>query len=270
MPRRNTSWIARILLTAAGLSTALTGLIGCTLAPQPAPPPSPSKPASATPSTEPEQLPDVDIGPVTTEEAFSSTTVSQWVKQADFVAVVQITSEAQIPPAQSEIKRREGLIMRTLTATVEQLVWRHPTLHKTPPTTFSFITFGWAFKDGLSSQRRTGAQDQPYLLPGHTYLMAIRWFEWGCPGRIDPQDKPSPPTWAPLGSGAVTPYEQQLGRGEFEGRWTEDAAENDPPNSFRRQMQTRSIAWVQERLTQVATQNPHLRHSPGPIDCVGE
>ena len=143
MPQRKT-WLARILLAAAGLSTALTSLIGCTLAPQPAPPPSPSNPASATPSTETKQLPDVDIGPVTTEEAFSSTTVSQWVKQADLVATVQITSEAPIPPAQSEIKRREGLVMRTLTATVEQLVWTHPTLEKTPPTTFSFVTFGWA------------------------------------------------------------------------------------------------------------------------------
>lgn len=79
----------------------------CTVSPQPTTPPPDATPGWSTP-TSPEvrrRLADVELRTLTVEEAFSSTTVRQWVKQSDFVAVVRIESEDEIPPEKVDIRR---------------------------------------------------------------------------------------------------------------------------------------------------------------------
>lgn len=252
----------------------VSALSACTVAPLPTTPPplpddSPSEVASASPEG-PRRLAEVELGTLTVEEAFSSTTVKQWVKQSDFVAVVRIDSEEEVPPARAEVERGEGLIMRTLTGHVDQVVWSHPSATRRAPATVSFIDFGWAFTDGLESKHRAGVPGRPYLLTGHTYLMALRWYEWGCPGRIDPEDEQTPPTWAPLGAQAIVPFDGLLGTGEFEGFWVEDARSSDDVTSFRRQMTGQTLDWVRDTLVKVATDDPTLTHKSGPIGCDGE
>lgn len=244
----------------------------CTVSPQPTTPPPDATPGWSTP-TSPEvrrRLADVELRTLTVEEAFSSTTVRQWVKQSDFVAVVRIESEDEIPPEKVDIRRGEGLIMRTVTGLVDQVVWSHPKVTRRPPAMVSFTDFGWAFTDGLESKHRAGVPGRPYLLPGHTYLMALRWYEWGCPGRIDPEDEPTQPTWAPLGAQAIVPFDGRLGSGEFEGYWVEDVGSRDDASSFRRQMAGQPLDWVSDTLARIAADDPKLTHEPGPIGCEGE
>jgi len=207
---------------------------------------------------------------LTVEEAFSSSTVQDWVRQADHVAVVTIVDETPVPPADSEIERREGLVGRMLTARIESLVWTHPNVTRELPASISFQEFGWAFKGTVESKYRIGVSGRSYLLSGHTYLMALRWYEWGCPGRIDPEDEITPPRFAPLGSGAIVPFDSSLGAGEFEGHWTSNAGQDDPAKSFRAAMTGQSTDWVVEQLSTTAAGDPTLAHKPGPIDCDGE
>lgn len=263
--RRATAGVFAVSVTVWVLS-ACTG----TLPPNTAPV-NGSPGGSASASAEgPRRLEEVELRTLTVEEAFSSTTVQQWVRQSDFVAVVRIESEQEIPPEKVEVKRGEGLIMRTLTREVDQVVWTHPKASRRPPATVSFTDFGWAFEDGLKSKHRAGVPGRPYLLPGQTYFLALRWYEWGCPGRIDPEDEPTPPTWAPLGAQAIVPFDKRLGSGEFEGYWVEDAGSGDDATSFRRQMAGQSLDWVRETLAKVAADDPKLTHKPGPIGCDGE
>lgn len=213
---------------------------------------------------------DVRIGSLDADENFSSATTEQWLKEADYVAVVRIVSEQDLPPAKSEIERGEGLIMRLVTARVEQVVWSHPQVSMKLPSSFDFNALGWAFKDGLNSKYRIGFADRPYLLPDHNYLMAIRYVEFGCPGRLDPQDGPPVKVWSPLGSQAIVPFDGSLGVGEFEGKKTESAGSKDASQTFRKAMLGKSVDWVAQSLSSAAEKNPKLGHTPGPFDCEGE
>lgn len=223
-----------------------------------------------SPSVTPGPFVEVQLGRMTVDEAFSSSTVQEWVRQADHVAVVRIVDETPLAPAKSEIERREGLVGRTLTARIQSLVWTHSDVTRELPASISFQDFGWAFKGTLKSKYRIGVPGRPYLLPGHTYLTALRWFEWGCPGRIDPEDEVTLPVFAPLGSGAIVPFDANLGTGEFEGHWTKDAGQNDPAGSFRAAMTGQPPSWVAQQLSNTAAGDPTLAHEAGPIDCDGE
>ncbi|WP_143483568.1 hypothetical protein [Propionicimonas paludicola] len=207
---------------------------------------------------------------MTAEEAFSSSTVENWVRQADHVALVTVVGEEPIPPTKSEVERREGLVGRMLSIHIESGVWTHPDVTRELPPAITFQDFGWAFNGAFESKYRIGVRGRPYLLPGHTYLMALRWFEWGCPGRIDPEDEITPAHFAPLGSGAIVPFDGTLGAGEFEGRWTANAGQDDPAGSFRAAMAGRTSNWVNEQLSNTAASDPALTHKPGPIGCDGE
>jgi hypothetical protein len=243
--------------------------------PGPITPPAPGTPGAQAPSPEPSssrrgRLVDLKLGTLTIEEAFASTTVEDWVREADHVAVVRITDEVAAPIPEVDAERGEGLIMRTVTGTVEAVAWSHPEVVRALPDTVRFKVFGWAFNSGGESRYRIGVPGQPYLLPGRTYLIALRWFQWGCPGRIDPGDEPTPPTFAPLGQGAIVPFDGVLGSGEFEGAWTDDAGSGDPAGSFRKALTGKSVEWVGEALAGVAAGDPSLGHKDGPIGCDAE
>lgn len=237
--------------------------------------PSQSSPIGSAPNLGPTATPvgrfaDVQLGRLTADEAFSSSTIEDWVRQADHVAVVTIVDETALPPAKSEIERREGLIGRMVTARIDSLIWTHPITTRKLPALIRFQQFGWAFQGAVESKYRIGIPNRSYLLPGHTYLMGLRWFKWGCPGRIDPEDEVTPARYAPLGSGAIVPFDGSIGAGEFEGHWVSTAGQEDPPMSFRAAMAGQPVSWVSQQLSKTAAANPALAHPPGPIDCEGE
>lgn len=148
-------WITRLSRPVVCVAVLLAAT-GCTSATVPG---TDTAPSSAT--TQWGSFVDVRIGALEADENFSSSSVEQWVKQTDFVAVVRIESEEEIPPAKVEIERGEGLIGRSVTASVEKLVWSHPQVKQKLPDTFTFNAFGWAFKNGLDSKFRIGLGDQP-------------------------------------------------------------------------------------------------------------
>ncbi len=252
-------WTIRLATAAI---TVLSAVAGCSQAPQPQST-APQAPGAV------ERFAEVRVGALEADANFSSSTIEQWVKQTDHVAVITITAEAEIPPSKAEIERGEGLLGRTVTAAVKSVVWSHPNAQQALPKTFTFNALGWAFKKGLQSKYRVGLTDTPYLLPGHTYLMALRYVEFGCPGRIDAADGPPVKVWSPLGSQAVVPFDGELGAGEFEGRRV-TVLEPDQPASFRNEMQGRNLDWIQQELKTVAAKRPDLTHNAGPIGCDGE
>lgn len=257
-------WITRLSRPVVCVAVLLAAT-GCTSATVPG---TDTAPSSAT--TQWGSFVDVRIGALEADENFSSSSVEQWVKQTDFVAVVRIESEEEIPPAKVEIERGEGLIGRSVTASVEKLVWSHPQVKQKLPDTFTFNAFGWAFKNGLDSKFRIGLGDQPYLLPGHNHVMALRYVEFGCPGRIDPEDGDPVKVWAPLGSQAIIPFDGTLGAGEFEGKKTEQAGSKDTEKTFRKAMLGQDTDWIAKSLSQVAADDPKLAHDSGPSGCDGE
>lgn len=239
-------------------------LSGCTVA-------TPSGvPTHSSATTGVDHEPVVRISGLEADDVFSTTTVEQWVKQADYVAVVRITAENELPASESAKQRGEGLVGRKVTAEIAQIVWAHPKTQRSIPQAVEFNAAGWAFKDGIESKYRIGFPGRPYLLPGHSYLMALRFTEWGCPGRMDPEDGESVSYWGPFGALGVVPFDGVLGTGEFEGRVTEVAGGSDPENSFRKAMREQTTDWVAQRLTAAHQKDQSLTHKPGPVDCGGD
>lgn len=239
---------------------ALTGvgaafLTGCSAAPVPGASPK----ATATPFV----YEHVDIGGVEADEALVSQTAEDWATGADYVAAVRVDSEREYPYDASRLEEQGGLIMRTVTLSVQEVVWRHPDTKTVLPAAVSFTAMGWRQHEGKRS--RIGMGGQPYLMVGHTYLAALRYYVYGCPGRQDPGDDDPGEGWGPLGSGAVTPFDSALGTGEFEGRGVERAGESDHFDTLRKEMVGKDLAWVSDRLTALRAANPKLTHTTGPL-----
>lgn len=212
---------------------------------------------------------EVQIGAIHADEFFASTTIDDWVTQVDHVTVVRIESEKATPVSAEAQERGEDIINRVVSARVVEVIWSHPRAGRELPSSFSFNASGWVFTDGVESKLRVGLPNQPYLLPGHTYLLGLRYMEFDCPGR-DPEDGPSEATWAPMGSRAMVPYDDIIGTGEFEGRETSLNDSTDKVKSFRTAMLGKSTNWIADALTRVAAADSALTHEPGPFGCRAE
>jgi len=204
------------------------------------------------------------------DEYFSSTTREEWVAQADYVAAVRVASEEAVPAAAGEAEREEGPRFRTVALEVDSVVWAHPRAQQDAPKTLEFEAFGWTFDEEQEAETRFGLANAPYLLPGHRYLIALRYSILGCPGREDPADEPPFVGWIPLGSNAVVPYDDTLGSGEVAG--VPDAGiVGSGLEEFRVEMTGRSTEWVSRQLTAAYERDPGLFHEdPYPSGCNAE
>lgn len=224
--------------------------------------------APAVPTSHPSSLvyADVSIGGVQGDDLLSSQNLDDWARESDYVAVVQVTAEQELPQVESETAKNSRLVLRSVTVEVRTIVWAHPNTREKAPTSFDLTAMGWMKASNNPAQRtRVGMASQPYLLPGHTYLMALRDFEYGCPGRIDPGDAPLRKEWGSLGSHAVVPFNSDLGSGEFEGRAVTRAGERDQTGTFRKQMIGKTTEWVAEQLSAAVANDPRLTHTAGPL-----
>ncbi len=150
------------------------------------------------------------------EDRLPSTTAADWVTYADHVLVVTPTSERTIEPTDTASDTStSGLINREVTFQVNDVVWSNPEADHKAPSEMSWVAWGWSYSDGNTGDRTEFAvEGSPRLEVGHTYVVAVSWEEARC-AEGDPVE---PAQWAPLGTGAVLPYDKGvIGQGEFEG-----------------------------------------------------
>ncbi|MCW5254691.1 hypothetical protein [Streptomyces sp. SHP 1-2] len=143
-----------------------------------------------------------------------------WVSYADQVAVVNVTSETEIPASTEEIAAGEGYISRRVTLDIDEVVWSRAGA-PTPPSMLSLVVDGWAFKG--DTRTPIALEQSSRLEPGHTYVLSLTQMADG--------------SWSALGSQAALPYDSDvIGEGEYQGRIVTAAqfgvavdAHDDPP-----------------------------------------
>ncbi|MGH3384356.1 MAG: hypothetical protein ACRDO1_07250 [Nocardioidaceae bacterium] len=142
-------------------------------------------------------------------------TASDWVTYADHVVVVTPRSEKPMRPSKEEVDRGEGLILREVTFSVDDVLWSRPGADQAAPDTFAWTAYGWQFTDGdLSKKVKMAGEGEPRIEGGHQYVMAIEWQEARCsPGDVVPAQ------WRGLGADSTLPYDGNvIGQGEVEGK----------------------------------------------------
>lgn len=103
-----------------------------------------------------------------------------WVSYADAVALTRVISDEPRPVGDIEKKTGEGLVGRDVTVSVEEVIWHRPGGPEIP-SSFTFQTSGWSYKDGRTVPINFF---EPRLVVGTTYLMPIvrfseSWSETG-------------------------------------------------------------------------------------------
>lgn len=95
--------------------------------------------------------------------------LTDWVSYADAAVLVTVTGQDEIEASNEELEHG-GLIGRTMTVAVNQVVWQHPRAPE-PPAEFSFVDYGWIIRDG--ERRRFDEQGTVRLEVGDEYLVLI-------------------------------------------------------------------------------------------------
>lgn len=190
------------LIVSAGTVLATAGVIGLAIAGLAAPGP---------PET---VLPEPDVVMVEGSDHLPSETAADWVTYADHVVVVNAVSEASVPPTQVELDRGEGLIGRTVTLEISEVLWSREGAPTAAPTTWEYTAIGAQFIEGdTAAPLEMALHERPRVEVGHTYVMAIRWEAERCEG-----DEVEPAQWRGLGEGSEIPFDDAtLGNGELEG-----------------------------------------------------
>src|SRR5262245_20669383 len=102
--------------------------------------------------------------------AYPSESFDDWASYADAVVIVRIDHE-RAEPADEDRRRGEGLIPRTVAATISEVVWTYPGGPEMPDGPFEFLTAGWILHDGQEHPMRYGGAAR--LEVGSSYLMPI-------------------------------------------------------------------------------------------------
>jgi hypothetical protein len=148
-------------------------------------------------------------------DLYPSTTAEDWVTYADHVVVVEAVSEATIAPTAEELERGEGVIGRTVSLSIEEVLWSRESAPVAAPSTWQYSALGWHFNEGDTTDAvEMALADFPRVEVGHQYVMAIRWEAATC---SDDGDF-TPAKWRGLGEGSAVPFDDGvLGNGESEG-----------------------------------------------------
>jgi hypothetical protein len=142
-------------------------------------------------------------------------TATDWVTYADHVIVVEAVAEEALEPSAAELERGEGFIGRTVTLSVEEVLWSREGAPVAAPATWEYPGLGWHFKDGdTTSTVEMALSEFPRVEVGHQYVMAIRWEKAVC----DEDGEYTRAQWRGLGEGSEIPYDDNtIGNGESEG-----------------------------------------------------
>jgi len=75
-------------------------------------------------------------------------TLRDWADFVDQLSIIRIESEAQLSPSESVVENGEGTVPRTVTARIEQTLWRNPGSPRVDGL-ITFGTWGWVAHDGV-------------------------------------------------------------------------------------------------------------------------
>lgn len=144
-----------------------------------------------------------------------SETAADWITYADHVVVVTAVEEETLPPAPIEIERGEGLLARTVTLRIDQVLWSSESAAQPAPETWVYGAVGSQFTRGdVEDPTPIALAHRPRVEVGHSYVMAMRWEAAQC----SEGDATTPAQWRGLGEGSEIPYDDEtLGQGESEG-----------------------------------------------------
>lgn len=162
-------------------------------------------------SAEPAAQPHQKITTAHGSDRRPSHSASDWVTYADHVVAVTAVGARELRPSATELERGEGLIGRTVTLRVDQVIWSREGAPQAPAG-WERASMGWEFTGGDTGDRATMVpEDAPRVEPGHRYIMAIQWERDAC--------SPGGGKWFGLGEGSTVPYDDGvIGQGEFGGR----------------------------------------------------
>ena len=184
---------------------------------------------------QPDQGSQLTATPVTVQspgalERHASSTARDWVKNADFVAVVKVTAESRDAASFADDGTGDRFVQRSVTLEVVRHIWARangPGL--TDGDTVDVDAPGWVtHADGSTS--RMAFKGQPRLEVGHTYVVALM-------ASVCATDTAGGASWAMLGTNALLPADgDQIGFGESEGRTVAGDVEQTAPGSLERQL----------------------------------
>ncbi|GAB7106510.1 hypothetical protein JCM4814A_48240 [Streptomyces phaeofaciens JCM 4814] len=139
-------------------------------------------------------------------ERHPSATAADWVRYADVVVVGKADRERESGREELATGPYSHLLERTVELTTQDTPFISRTRsHPTVGATLDYVAPGWKLLRSDGETRvalLTG--DAPRVVPGHTYILALRW---------------EGERWVALGEGAVVPFDdQRIGRGEWCGQ----------------------------------------------------
>ncbi|SER10805.1 hypothetical protein SAMN04487983_101179 [Streptomyces sp. yr375] len=137
---------------------------------------------------------------------YPSGTAQDWVRYADVVVVGRAVRERESGRRKLSVGAYGYQLQRTVELTVQAKPFTSGTrTHPAVGASLDYEAAGWRLLRSDGTTRvpdLTG--DAPRVIPGHTYILALRWEE---------------ERWVALGEGAVVPFDGQVvGRGEWCGR----------------------------------------------------
>ncbi|MFF5187534.1 hypothetical protein ACFY30_27855 [Streptomyces sp. NPDC000345] len=135
-----------------------------------------------------------------------SASARDWVRYADVVVVGRAVRERESGREELSVGAYRYALERTVQLDVRATPFRSRTRsHPAVGSAVDYIAPGWKVlrSDGTTRvPQLTG--DAPRVVPGHTYVLALRWEQ---------------ERWVALGEGAVVPFDgQTVGRGEWCGQ----------------------------------------------------
>ncbi|MFC4503923.1 MULTISPECIES: hypothetical protein [Streptomyces] len=139
-------------------------------------------------------------------EKYPSQTAQDWVRNADVVVVARADEERESGREELGAGAYSYRLERTVDMSVEDKAFESSERsHPTVGGELGYVGAGWKVRRSDGKTRvddLTG--DAPRVVPGHTYVLALRWEE---------------EKWVPLGEGSVVPFDgQEGGRGEWCGQ----------------------------------------------------
>jgi hypothetical protein len=225
----------------------------------------------AEPSNSGDQNAEEEVLIASGDDRLPNRTAADWVTYADHVVLVTVTREHEMPPSQTEIERGEGIVLRDLTLTVDQVLWSNPKPAKPAPDTFQWTAHGWSFEgtDPTTNRVKMTGDDQPRMELEQRYVMAIEWEEPRC---TDGDRVPG--EWRGLGSDSTIPFDGELlGQGEYMGEFVsatdrlKDLPADNPDFSLEDQVTGKTKAALVSSLER-ATPEKKEQYGPPPAPCL--
>ncbi|MFF9812370.1 hypothetical protein [Streptomyces sp. NPDC014006] len=139
------------------------------------------------------------------DNPYPSETARDWVTYADVVVVGQAVGEREsgrreLPPGPYRYAVERTVRIRAESVPYESRERSHPAVG----AAFDYVAPGWKITRGSRARVDVLTGDAPRVVPGHTYILALRHRE----GR-----------WVALGEGGVVPFDGHVvGRGEWCGQ----------------------------------------------------